>query len=115
MMAGDEPRDELREAVEMIINLDRMIHEPSRLAVLTILRNQGPTNYGHLHAATGLSKGNLSNHLGKLQDAGLVSVRRHFRGKTPTATCALTAEGTRALDRYRDHVRTIERNTRPRP
>ena len=64
-----------------IIGLDRLIHEPSRLAILTILRRTAGADYLFIRRLTGLSKGNLSNHLAKLEEAGLVDVGKHFEGK----------------------------------
>lgn len=82
-----------------IMGLDRFIHAPSRLAVLTILR-ESETDYLHLKRLTGLSKGNLSNHLAKLEDAGLLTVGKHFESKTPVTTPRLTEQGRQAIDSY---------------
>ena len=54
------------------LTLDRLIHEPGRLAILTVLSSVADADFVFLQRATGLTKGNLSSHLTKLEDAGLV-------------------------------------------
>lgn len=89
----------LERSVRWIMNLDRMIHEPSRLAILTILRHDR-ADYLSLQRITGLSKGNLSNHLAKLEKAELVAVGKHFEGKTPVTTPELTGRGRARIEAY---------------
>lgn len=95
-----EVQEELAGAVSWIMDLDRLIHEPSRLAVLTLLRASGQAEYLYLKKLTGLSKGNLSNHLVKLEDAGLVEVRKHFEGKKPVTTVLLIEKGRATIESY---------------
>ncbi len=68
--------------------LDRLIHEPARLAILTVL---------FLQRATGLTQGNLSSHLTKLEEAGLVAIEKSFVGKRPNTNVALTPVGTQRI------------------
>lgn len=93
-------REELRERARWLMARDRMIHEPSKLAVVTILREQGRTQYLDLMECTGLSKGNLSNHLAKLENAELVIVSKHFEAKKPVTTVDLTTKGKATIDAY---------------
>lgn len=79
------------------MDLDPLVHEPSRLAALTILRRTGGADYLFIRRLTGLSKGNLSNHLAKLEEAGLVGVSKHFEGKKPVS---LTAKGKEIIEDY---------------
>jgi DNA-binding transcriptional ArsR family regulator len=79
------PRDEL--------DLDRLIHEPSRLAILTVLSSASEADFVFLQRTTKLTNGNLSSHLTKLEDAGLVTIRKTFVGKKPHTSVALTKEG----------------------
>ena len=64
-----------------LAELDRTIHDPSRLAILTALSSCRSADFLYLQRLTGLSKGNLSSHLAKLEDAGLVHTRREGRYK----------------------------------
>ena len=63
--------------------LDRLIHEPGRLAILTVLASVQDADFLFLLRATGLTKGNLSSHLAKLEDAGLVTIEKRFIRKKP--------------------------------
>lgn len=86
---------------KQITDFDRLIHEPSRLAIMTVLSACESADFTFLFNATGLSKGNLSAHLSKLRDAGYVNITKGFKGNYPHTTCALTKDGRRAFDAYR--------------
>ena len=91
-----QPRDDLV--------LDRLIHEPGRLAILTVLSSVSDADFVFLLRATGLTKGNLSSHLTKLEDAGLVTIEKRFVRKKPNTNVALTAEGKRRVARHWDQL-----------
>lgn len=76
-----------------LASVDRLIHEPSRLAILSALLGCEEAEFQYLLTVTGLSKGNLSSHLGKLEDGGLVRIDKGYRGKTPLTLVALTDDG----------------------
>ena len=80
--------------------LDRLIHEPGRLAILTVLSSVADADFLFLQRATGLTKGNLSSHLTKLEDAGLVTIEKRFIRKKPNTNVALTAEGRERIERH---------------
>ena len=86
--------------------LDRLIHEPGRLAILTILSSVKDGDFVFLQRATGLTKGNLSSHLAKLEDAGLVTIEKRFVHKKSNTNVALTAEG---RNRITQHWQQLER------
>jgi DNA-binding transcriptional ArsR family regulator len=86
--------------------LDRLIHEPGRLAILTVLSSVTDADFVFLQRATGLTKGNLSSHLTKLEDAGLVTIEKRFVRKKPNTNVALTAEG---RQRIAHHWEQLER------
>lgn len=88
-------------------DLDRLIHQSSRLRILTTLAAVEGTDFLYLLRETGLTKGNLSSHLSKLEDAGLVAIDKTYEGKTPLTLCRLTAEGRKRLGRYRDGLRSV--------
>ena len=91
-----QPRDDLF--------LDRLIHEPGRLAILTVLSSVSDADFVFLLRATRLTKGNLSSHLTKLEDAGLVTIEKRFVRKKPNTNVALTAEGKRRVARHWDQL-----------
>jgi DNA-binding transcriptional ArsR family regulator len=86
--------------------LDRLIHEPGRLAILTVLSSVRDADFVFLQRTTGLTKGNLSSHLTKLEDAGLVEIVKRFILRKPNTNVALTALG---RDRIADHWDRLER------
>jgi DNA-binding transcriptional ArsR family regulator len=85
---------------EELAALDRLIHEPARLALLTALTSCESADFLYLQRLTGLSKGNLSSHLAKLEEAGLVTVEKQFKGKTPLTRIAVTKPGREAVERH---------------
>ena len=89
--------DDLRGLTE----LDRLIHEPARLLIVTILSAVESADFLFLQRETELTKGNLSAHLSKLEEAGYVNIEKTFKGKLPLTVCKLTVAGRRAFDRYR--------------
>lgn len=85
---------------EHLASLSRLVHDPSRLAILTALSACDKADFLFLLNITGLTKGNLSSHLSKLQQAGLVEIEKKFEGKTPVTYAMLTGEGKEALKDY---------------
>ena len=88
-----------------LANLDRVIHEPSRLMILALLHPLEEADFLFLLRETGLTRGNLSAHMSKLEEAGYVKVEKGFRGKIPQTTYSLTEEGRGAYRRYREQMR----------
>jgi DNA-binding transcriptional ArsR family regulator len=80
--------------------LDRLIHEPNRLAILTILSTTQDADFVFLQRALGLTNGNLSSHLTKLEAGGLVALEKTFVGKKPNTRVALTAQGRRRVSTH---------------
>jgi DNA-binding transcriptional ArsR family regulator len=87
--------------------LDRLLHEPARLTIATLLFPVESADFLYLLRESGLSKGNLSAHLARLEAAGYVTIEKTFRGKIPLTVCRLSGEGRDALRRYRDHLRRL--------
>ena len=94
---------------EEISNFDRLVHEPARLAILTALEACRHADFMYLQSLTGLAKGNLSQHLTKLEGAGLISTNRGFAGKVPKTVVQLTPNGRTAI---RAHWRRLEQTRR---
>ena len=84
--------------------IDRVVHEPARLSLLTALSACESADFLYLQRLTGLSKGNLSSHLAKLEGAGLVQIDKRFVGKVPQTIARLTNEGRTAIERYWQQV-----------
>jgi DNA-binding transcriptional ArsR family regulator len=95
--------DELRRMTEV----DRLIHEPARLLIVTLLYPVEKVDFLYLLHETGLTKGNLSAHLSKLEDAGYVHIEKAFRGKIPQTLIGLQPEGRAAFEGYREHLKRI--------
>jgi DNA-binding MarR family transcriptional regulator len=99
--------DELRH----LNNLDRLIHEPARLMVVSILATVESADFLYLQRETGLTKGNLSAHLSRLEEAGYVRIEKTFKGKLPLTVCRLTVAGQRALKGYRRQLQSFISST----
>ena len=88
---------------------DRFVHEPARLSILTNLYLVAAADATWLLQQTGLSWGNLSSHLAKLEEVGYVQVRKRFKGRKPHTTISLSDEGRTALLAYRANMlRTLD-------
>ena len=85
---------------EYLHSLNRLVHEPARLAILVALSACDKADFLFLLNITGLTKGNLSSHLSRLADAGLVAIEKKFEGKLPITYAQLTPEGKEALKEY---------------
>jgi DNA-binding MarR family transcriptional regulator len=92
-----------------LLTVDRLIHEPSRLVLLAILNTVERADFTYLSQETGLTKGNLSSHLSKLEGAGYITIEKTYRGKTPLTLCQITAEGTAAFDAYVEQIQQFLR------
>jgi DNA-binding MarR family transcriptional regulator len=85
---------------ERIAELDRLIHEPARLSILTALSACRSAEFLFLLRLTGLSKGNLSSHLTKLEEAELIVIEKGFVGKFPNTSITITREGRHQIERH---------------
>jgi len=97
----------MAEDLRSVTELDRLIHEPARLLIVTILSTVESADFLFLQRETGLTKGNLSAHLSKLEDAGYVKIQKTFKGKLPLTVCKLTAAGTKAVAQYRQQLQSF--------
>lgn len=85
-------------------DLDRIIHERLRLAIVSALAVNDSLTFNELKSLLRTSDGNLSVHARKLEDAGYVSCLKSFEGRIPRTEYRLTAPGRKALERYLDHM-----------
>ena len=80
--------------------LDRCIHEPARLRILTILAGVDVSDFNFLRNTLGLTKGNLSSHMDKLEKTGYVNINKSFNGRIPHTEFHITEKGRTALTQY---------------
>ncbi len=90
--------------LQAIANVERLVHEPGRLLVLACLSVVARADFLYVMRETGLSQGNLSSHLAKLEAAGYVAVEKTFVGKVPRTVLQLTGRGREALRAYRNQL-----------
>ena len=90
-----------------LAGIDVVIHEPARLNIMTQLYVLESADFLFLMRQTGLSFGNLSSHMSKLEDAGYVDVKKEFVGKKPHTTLSLTQKGRTAFRKYRNSMQQI--------
>ena len=91
--------------IQQLGEIDRVIHEPARLMIVALLAAVAEADFQYLRQATGLTQGNLSAHLSKLEEAGYVAIEKTFRGKYPLTICRLTERGTEVLNNYRKVIK----------
>jgi DNA-binding transcriptional ArsR family regulator len=92
---------------EQLANLDRRVHDPARLAILTALSACERADFLFLLGITGLGKGNLSSHLMKLEEMGLVEIEKRFVGKKPQTLARLSDSGRQIIDSYWKEIEEI--------
>ena len=95
-----------------LADVNRLIHEPSRSVILAILTAVESADFLYLQRETGLTKGNLSVHLSKLEEAGYVNIEKTYRGKIPLTLCRMTEKGRKAFDAYRNQLKQFVENTK---
>jgi DNA-binding MarR family transcriptional regulator len=92
--------------------LDRLVHEPARLVILTALASCAGADFVFLQRVTRLTNGNLSAHLTKLSDAGLVGVEKRFIDRKPNTHVAITAKGRRAISEHWARLEQLRKDAR---
>jgi len=89
------------------MDIDRLIHEPARLMLMVLLSAVAEADFLYLLNETGLSKGNLSTHLSRLEEAGYINITKSFVGKTTRTVCQMTEDGLAALTAYREQIQAV--------
>lgn len=84
-----------------MIDLDRLLHEPARLVIVALLSGLKEADFLYLLRESSLTKGNLSSHLSKLEEAGYIEIEKTFRGKIPLTLVRLTKTGRAAFKVYK--------------
>jgi DNA-binding MarR family transcriptional regulator len=99
--------EEQEQSTPLAEGLDRLVHEPARLALLGTLSVLDYADFVYLMNATGLTRGNLSSHMSKLEAAGYLQVKKSLKGKTTRTRLSLTPAGAAALRSYRAHMQRV--------
>ena len=87
-----------------IADVDRVIHEPARLTIIALLYVLVSADFTFVMNQTGMTWGNLSSHMTKLEEAGYLDVEKTFKGKRPNTTLKLTDKGRQAFMAYRKQM-----------
>ena len=106
-MKADKTDREEGKIQEPIANIDRLIHEPSRLTVMAHLYVVESADFLFLVQQTGMTWGNLSVHISKLEAAGYLEVKKEFLDKKPHTEVSLTKKGRKAFEAYRKGMKDV--------
>ena len=99
--------EQVQAGIHSLLDVDLVIHAPARLTVLTYLYVVASADFVFLKNMTGLSWGNLSTHLSKLEEAGYVNLEKGFKGKKPHTMVRLTEDGRDAFRAYKTNLKQI--------
>ncbi|MDX2151789.1 MAG: transcriptional regulator [Bryobacteraceae bacterium] len=97
------------EDLRALTEVDRVIHEPARLLIVALLAAVKEADFVYVLRESGLTKGNLSSHLAKLEEARYIEVEKTYRGKIPLTLLRLTAAGREAFEGYRKRMNGLLR------
>ena len=100
---------ELESDLQQVRNLDRVIHEPTRLIILAALNKVEEADFKFLCAVTGLTKGNLSRQSAQLEEAGYIAIRKYYKGRIPATSYRLTESGREAFADYWQHMADLQK------
>jgi DNA-binding MarR family transcriptional regulator len=97
---------------EPFLQLDRVIHEKGRLAIMSMLAADPELSFTELRDTLGMTDGNLTTHIRTLQEAGYVAVSKTYEKNRPLTTCSLTINGRKAFTTYIDLLEQILQQTK---
>jgi DNA-binding MarR family transcriptional regulator len=100
---------------EPFLQLDRVIHEKGRLAIMSMLAASPDLAFTELRDTLGMTDGNLTTHIRTLQEAGYVAVAKTYQNNRPLTTCSLTTAGRKAFTEYVNLLERIIQQTRGKP
>jgi DNA-binding MarR family transcriptional regulator len=90
-----------------LAEIDRLVHEPARLMLMAVLYVIDSADFTFLMNQTGMTWGNLSAHMSKLEEAGYIDVEKTFKGKRPNTMLRLTPQGRSAFQAYRQKMKQV--------
>jgi len=88
-------------------SINRVVHEPVRLAILKILTSAKEADFNFLLTVLGVTKGNLATHINKLETASFIEVKKEFRGKIPHTSYRITKRGLSEFEKYWENLRVL--------
>jgi len=94
-----------------ISDLNRTLHEPSRLAIMTVLSSCKSADFLFIQRVTTLSKGNLSSHLSRLEKEELVKIQKTYEGKKPVTIISLTKAGKKAIENHWNQLEELKKQS----
>jgi DNA-binding MarR family transcriptional regulator len=97
---------------EPFLQLDRVIHEKGRLAIMSMLAASPELSFTELRDTLGMTDGNLTTHIRTLQETGYVSVTKSYQDRRPLTTCSLTVRGRKSFSEYVNLLEQIVRQNR---
>ena len=100
-------KNETNEEIQKIKDIDKIIHEPARLNIMANLYVIDSADFLFMMRRTGLTFGNLSAHMSKLEDVGYIEIIKEFIGKKPHTMLKITEEGKKAFDKYTKKMKTF--------
>lgn len=102
------PKDVLdKQDLKSLTEIDRVVHEPARLLILAYLSAVESCDFLFLMNQTGLTRGNLSSHMGKLESAGYIEISKEFVNRMPRTLYRLTKDGRKAIRAYGKDMKKI--------
>jgi DNA-binding transcriptional ArsR family regulator len=97
----------INESLQPLAGIDKLIHEPARLMILATLHVVESADFLFVERQTGLTRGNLSSHMSKLEDAGYIEITKEFVDKIPRTLLRITSEGRIALVDYTTNMKLV--------
>jgi DNA-binding MarR family transcriptional regulator len=98
-------KNNIKDEIHTLNSIDKLIHEPARLNIMTRLYVVESADFLFMMRQTGLTFGNLSAHMSKLEEAGYIDIIKEFVGKKPHTMLKLTEKGRKAFDDYRKKMK----------
>lgn len=97
---------------DLFLQLDRVIHEKGRLAIMSALAATPELSFTELRDTLGMTDGNLTTHIRILQEEGFIAVAKSYQNKRPLTTCSLTKAGREAFAGYINLLEQIVRQNK---
>lgn len=101
------PANPANEELQPLAEIDKLIHEPARLMILATLYVVESADFLFVERQTGLTRGNLSSHMSKLENAGYIEINKEFVDKIPRTLLHITDEGRVALLTYTNNMKQV--------
>ena len=101
------PGKPANEDLQPLSEIDKLIHEPARLMILATLHAVESADFLFVERQTGLTRGNLSSHMGKLETAGYIEIKKEFVDKIPRTLLRITDDGRLALLDYTNNMKEV--------